>query len=235
MNKVSLVRRRITRLMGIDPAPKNCGIVFMEKIKEDEVKGFKVLGRWTVDIGDIVAAKGNSDVYWASRVVDLMNQMRTWFDQADVVVIERQFVAPNSFARLPSYHVYGALIAALISRYGEDKVGIVDARSLKCAYFKEDERTTYEKRKQTAVDLCMTELEKAPIFRETDRIHDQADAYLVACYWYDNVHKAPQIRNTNKVGRPKKIEETPQPTPCSSISDDDYPPKKKRRTQRKIK
>ncbi len=230
MNKVSLTSRKISKVMAIDPAPNNCGIVFLERTNREGVKGFDVHARFTANIGKIEEAKGNSDWYWPSRVIELIKDLSSWFEQADMIVIERQFVAPNSFNRLPSYHVQQALVSSLMALYGAEKVSLVDSRSVKSVYFKEDERTSYEKRKSTAEDLCREELLKAPVFRPDDRLHDQADAYLVACYWYNHVYKTPFKRNTVKVGRPRKVEDESE---VATESEEYIPPKSTRGRKRK--
>lgn len=234
MSVISMLKKKVTRIIGIDPAPENCGFVFMERTKIEGQKGFEVLSRFTIRVGSKEEAKGNSDYYWAKQTVSqLLDGLRSWFDQADKVVIERQFTPPNAFHRLPSYYVQAALIPALIARYGNDKVELVDARSIKSVYFKQDEKETYEKRKSTAEDLCRDELLKAPVFRPDDRLHDQADAYLVACYWYNHVYKTPQIRNFPKPGRPRKIqEESETPTDTEEYVPE---PEKKRGRKRKLK
>lgn len=201
-------------IIGVDPGP-HCGLVVMQKTPDE---GWVVTMRWTFEMTE--ATPGKMHVHWAKECARMMNDpnMRKWFELANFVVIERQYTAPGS-QPLPSFLVMTNLCAQ-VELLWNGKAVLVGSNEVKAAYFTEAQRKSYAKRKQCAELMSAKALARAKFFDPTQRVHDQADAFLIATYWLQHIYKRPAKLSMGY--RKRKVADEPkQPDP-------DYKPRRGR-------
>lgn len=203
-------------IIGVDPGP-HCGLVVMQKTEE----GWVVVLRWTFEMSE--ALPGQMHVHWAKECARMMNDpnLRKWFELANFVVIERQYTSPGQ-QPLPSFLVMTNLCAQ-IELLWRDKAVLVGSNEVKAAYFTEAQRKSYSKRKQCAELMSSKALARAKFFDPNQRVHDQADAFLIATYWLQYVHKRPPKLSTGY--RKRKVVEEPKQDP-------DYKPRRGRSSKK---
>lgn len=206
-------------IVGIDPGP-HCGLVVLEKNDE----GWVVMLRWTFEMAD--APKGDTHCHWARETARMLTEpaLQAWFNKADVIVTERQYVQGQP---LPSFLIMECILG--ICEYAwPNKTRLVGSNEVKAAYFSEAQRKNYAKRKQVAELLTKNDLEKAQFFNPAHRLHDQADAFLVACYFIQHVLKRAPVKQSAGFRR-KAL-----PTQQNPVQDDTPYEPRKTRSQLKV-
>jgi hypothetical protein len=175
--------KKMRCVIGVDPGP-HCGLVVMEK---DEALGWVVVLRWTFELGE--APVGRVYLHWAEECARLVRDphLSLWMARADKIVIERQYVTGQP---LPSFLIMTNLCTALEVLW-PGKAALVGSNEVKAAYFTESQRKNYQKRKQVAELMSKAALDRAKHWDASHRVHDQADAYLIATYYLQHVVKRP--------------------------------------------
>lgn len=209
-------KRKPKAIAGFDPGP-HLGCVVLQKGEN----GYEVKFRWTFDLGE--PAKGDVYLHWARKCAELVcdPNVSRWLESVDVVVIERQYMQNGV---LPSFLIMTNLCSALETKW-PGKTKLVGSMEVKAAYFTEAQRKNYNKRKQVAELMTKDALARATIFDPTHRVHDQADAFLVVCYYVQFVLKRSPEKLSAGYRKPKVVD-APR-----SKDDEEYLPK--RRSKRK--
>jgi hypothetical protein len=215
VREVDPAKKKIKHLIGIDPGP-HLGLVVLRK---DVELGWVVVLRWTFELPD--APKGDVHCHWARECAKLVRDphLGRWFELADAVVLERQYVQGQP---LPSYLIMVALCAAVETLWPA-KAKLVGSNEVKAAYFTEAQRKNYAKRKQVAELMTKTALARATTWDPSHRVHDQADAFLIGCYYIDYVLKRGPEKLSVGYRRPKIAD-----APKQREEDPDYKPRRGR-------
>ena len=220
---VDPAQKKHKTIIGIDPGP-HCGLVVIQK---DAELGWVCRMRWTLEFAD--APVGDTHCHWAREVARVLadRNLARWFEMADKVVLERQYVQHQP---LPSFLIMQSLLAAIETKF-PGRCVLVGSNEVKAAYFTESQRKNYAKRKQVAELMTKDALARATLFDPTQRVHDQSDAFLVACYWLDYVVKRSPDKLSLGYRRKSKVADGPK----SKEEEEEYKPRPRVMRKRKSK
>lgn len=184
------------RVVAIDPGP-HLGMVYVARREE----GYKVVMRKTYNFG--TPKVGKKEFYYLEELARWLADpsVRHYFDICTHILIEKQFHQPGMLL-LPSVKMMYGMVT-LFNFLFPGKVQIISAKSIKDAFFKTSHRATYEKRKAAAAQMAEPALLAAEIYTPGDRLHDQADAYLLVAYFLNIQCKQPHTKLSANYRKPK--------------------------------